>query len=120
MSARRGSVFVALAVALLAAPMAWAAKDAPPDAASPPASATPPDPVPDVAVDSDTQAPRNMRRWDARVRLDDGRYRGFHQAGGNDITRDDIGRSESTRDRIIAENNQIRADHRAHGRDLYP
>jgi hypothetical protein len=74
----------------------------------------------DTAPEGDVQASRSARRWDVRVRLDDGRYRGFHQAGGDDPTRDDIGRATSTRERVYAENNRIRAEHRARGRDLYP
>ena len=119
MSAARRSM-VALTVALIACPFAWGANDARQDASPPPTSIAPAVPAPGAATEGDTQAPRISRRWDVRMRLDDGRYRGFHQAGGNDITRDDIGRAESTRERIYVENNQIRADHRAHGRDLYP
>jgi hypothetical protein len=111
--------YVALAAALFGSTFALAASDAAREAVPTPpnAQATAPS---DTSAEGDVQAPRIPRRWDVRMRLDDGRYRGFHQAGGDDPTRDDIGRAESTRDRVYGENNQIRADHRARGRDLYP
>jgi hypothetical protein len=112
-----GPAFVALALALFTAPALRAANDARQPAPPPAAQASV---TTDAAPDADVQAPRISRRWDVRMRLDDGRYRGFHQSGGDDPSRDDIGRADSTRERVYVENNQIRADHRARGRDLYP
>ena len=120
------SAALVLAAAIFTCGPASAANDSPATTALPavPAhaasTAAQPATASDTAPGGDVQASRSARRWDVRVRLDDGRYRGFHQAGGDDPTRDDIGRATSTRERVYAENNRIRAEHRARGRDLYP
>jgi hypothetical protein len=67
----------------------------------------------DTAADNDaTPAARpNPNRYVTRFRLDDGRYRGFHQNNPDELR---------TGDAVQTENDRIRADHRARGRDLYP
>ena len=53
----------------------------------------------------------NPNHYVMRFRLDDGRYRGFHQNNPDELR---------TGDAVQAENDRIRAEHRARGRDLYP
>ena len=65
-----------------------------------------------AADDADTARDRpNPKRYELRFRLDDGRYRGFHQDSAEDLR---------TGDGLYQENNRIRDDHRARARDLYP
>ena len=67
----------------------------------------------DSAADNDaTPANRpNPNRYVTRFRLDDGRYRGFHQNNPDELRSGDA---------VQTENDRIRAEHRARGRDLYP
>jgi hypothetical protein len=60
--------------------------------------------------DSPTERP-NPNRYVMRFRLDDGRYRGFHQDNPDELR---------TGEAVQGENDRIRAEHRARGRDLYP
>jgi hypothetical protein len=69
--------------------------------------------LPDSSADNDaTPATRpNPNRYRMRLRLDDGRYRGFHQNNPDELRSGDA---------VQAENDRIRAEHRARGRDLSP
>ena len=65
-----------------------------------------------AAAENDTPSERpNPNRYVTRFRLDDGRYRGFHQNNPDELRSGDA---------VHAENDRIRAEHRARGRDLYP
>jgi hypothetical protein len=65
----------------------------------------------DAAAENDTPDRPNPNRYVMRFRLDDPRYRGFHQNNSDELR---------TGDAVQAENDRIRAEHRARGRDLYP
>jgi hypothetical protein len=65
----------------------------------------------DSAGENDASVRPNPNRYVMRFRLDDGRYRGFHQNNPDELRAGDA---------VQAENDRIRAEHRARGRDLYP
>lgn len=66
----------------------------------------------DSAGENDASSVRpNPNRYVKRFRLDDGRYRGFHQNNPDELRAGDA---------VQAENDRIRAEHRARGRDLSP
>jgi|SRR5512143_3454343 hypothetical protein len=86
---------------------------APPAVATPVPGASAPPPVAAASApetSDEAPAPR-PRGYELRLRLDDGRYRGFHQDNPDELR---------TGDRVGAESDQIRDEHRARGRDLYP
>ena len=56
-----------------------------------------------TAAEGQQQAPR-AKRYIVRMRLDDGRYRGFRQHGTDELRMDD---------RVIVENDRIQAERRA-------
>ena len=63
------------------------------------------EPAPGATTAADEQPTvRNTKRYVVRMRLDDGRYRGFRQHGTDELRMDD---------RVIVENDRIQAQRRA-------
>jgi len=62
------------------------------------------EPVNGTANASEEQPVRSAKRYIVRMRLDDGRYRGFRQHGTDELRMDD---------RVIVENDRTQAERRA-------